>query len=91
MNENLAIAVVGNFKFLLKHFNKFFKNITLEGNYSGDILVITTYFAPTFLLFKITASPNVQVLRFKKIKLLLRAFCSVFRSTLCSSCNTSGV
>ena len=68
MNENLAIAVVGNFKFLLKHFNKFFKNITLEGNYSGDILVITTYFAPTFLLFKITASPNVQVLRFKKIK-----------------------
>ena len=48
MSEN-AVAVVGDFKFLYKYFSKFLNNLTVNGKYSGDLLVITSRFNPTFM------------------------------------------
>ena len=49
MNQNIAIAVVADFKFLYKHFNNFYLDLTKKGKYKGTILIIT-FFSPTFLI-----------------------------------------
>tara|TARA_B100001996_G_C18586473_1_gene564386 strand:+ start:304 stop:1092 length:789 start_codon:yes stop_codon:yes gene_type:complete len=75
MNEKnyLAIALVGDLKYLYKYFNKAYNQIRNEGNYPGEIVVITNYLCPTFLIKNIKKSNNVFVLRFKKIKFDKRA------------------
>jgi len=68
MQKNLAVTVVGDFKFLLKYFNKFYKNLISEGSYKGDIVVLTHYLVPTFLISNILKNKNVYVMRFKKVR-----------------------
>lgn len=67
MKKNLAVCVVGDFKYLYKYFSKFKRDIRLNGNYSGEIVVLTSIWCPTFLLSSIYER-NITVLRFKKIR-----------------------
>ena len=51
MKENKkAVAVVGNFKFLMKHANTFISNLRNQGKYQGELLILTSFFTPTFLI-----------------------------------------
>ncbi len=67
INNELAICVLGNFKYLKKHFNTFYDELTVQGNYKGTILILTSYFTPTFLISS-TYKSNVIILRNKDIK-----------------------
>lgn len=67
MNE-YAVAVVGNFKFLYKYFPKFLNNLITNGKYSGDLIILTSRFSPTFLISDIRKNKNVKILRFKGIR-----------------------
>ena len=69
MKKNSSVvAVVGNYKFLKKHLNKFVKELTINGCYSGEVLVLTSYLTPTFLLnsFKIYENLTDQQLANKR-------------------------
>ena len=50
IDNNIAVAVVGDFKFLYKYFNNFYSNLRVNGKYKGDLLILTNYLNPTFLL-----------------------------------------
>ena len=63
-----AIAVVGDFKFLRKYFSTFMSCLTDEGNYKGEVLVLTSKITPTFLIRSIHKNSKVKVLRFNNIK-----------------------
>ena len=43
-----VIAVVGNFKFLKNNFNNLYNQLRGDGNYRGEILIITSKFTPAF-------------------------------------------
>lgn len=67
--ENITtVAVVADFKYLHNYFENFNKQLRTKGNFKGDLLIITTYFCPTFLIRGISKKNKVIVLRFKKIK-----------------------
>ena len=68
LKNDIAIAVTGNFKYLYKYFNKIYNDIRKKGMYSGEILVLTTFLCPTFLIKSISKHNSVKVLRFHKIK-----------------------
>ena len=63
-----CVAVVGNFKYLIKYFPRFYNEITTKGKYKDDIIIITTYLSPTFLIPEVIRNKNIKVLRFKKIR-----------------------
>jgi len=65
--DNNAVAVVGDFKYLSKYFSKFISNLTHKGKFNGDVLVLTSYLTPTFLIPSMWKNKNIKVLRFKKI------------------------
>ncbi len=67
MNEN-AVAIVADFRFLKRHFTRFFNNLTSNGKYKGDLLIITSRFNPTFLIKDIKKNENIKVIRFNKIR-----------------------
>tara|TARA_B100001250_G_scaffold169750_1_gene146196 strand:- start:29720 stop:30502 length:783 start_codon:yes stop_codon:yes gene_type:complete len=73
MNNRIAIAVVGDFRYLRKHFATFFSELRENGNFDGEILVITSFFTPTILIKKISKKNKVKVLRFPKIKFSSKA------------------
>lgn len=66
--NNVAIALVANFKFLRKHFNRLLMEIRNYGKFDGEVIVITSIFCPTFLIKYLDKKNNVKVIRFKKIK-----------------------
>ena len=70
MNSSTKIAVcfVADFKYLFKNFNRIYRELRGTGNYQGEILVITSFLAPTFLIKKLRRKNKVTVFRFKKIK-----------------------
>ena len=69
MNKNkTAVAVVANFKFLRKHANIFISNLRNQGEYQGELLILTTLITPTFLIKIIKKDTNVTVIRLPKIK-----------------------
>ena len=65
-NQGLAVCVVGNFKYLRRYFNTFYNELTKKGNYRGTVIVLTSYFTPTFLI-RHTYRKNVTSLRNKDI------------------------
>lgn len=67
-NKKKAIAIVSDFNFLRKNLNRFYTELREVGNYKGEIVIITTYFCPTFLFKIINKKNNIKVLRFFKIK-----------------------
>ena len=68
MKKDLAVCVVADFKYLYRYFYSFKRDLQLNGNYFGEILIITSLLSPTFLLPS-TYSSKVKILRKKKIKL----------------------
>ena len=70
MNASTKIAVcfVADFKYLFKNFNRVYRELRGTGNYQGEILVITSFLAPTFLIKKLRRKNKAVVYRFKKIK-----------------------
>jgi len=67
MNNSTVVAVVANYKYLRKYFNNFISQIRVNGKYSGEVLIITSYFTPTFLISKIRKDVNAKIVRFKKV------------------------
>ncbi len=68
MKDKIAVCVVVNFKFLKKYFNVFINDLRNNGNYQGEVLIVTDYFTPTFMFPKILFDSRVKVRRFKRIK-----------------------
>ena len=52
MKDKIAVCVVGDFKFLYKYFNRFIDELRINGNYQGEVLILTDYFTPTFIFLK---------------------------------------
>ena len=48
--NSVAVCVVGNFKFLRKYLNKFVFQVRETGKFEGDIIILTSFFTPAFLL-----------------------------------------
>ena len=65
--NSVAVCVVGNFKYLRKYLNKFINQVRETGKFDGDIIVLTSFFNPTFLL-RLSSKEKVNFIRFKKIK-----------------------
>ena len=63
-----AVCFVADFKYLYKNFKRINNELRTKGNYKGEVLIITSIFAPTFLIKEIRKYKNVQVIRFRKIK-----------------------
>ncbi len=69
MKENKkAVAVVADFKFLRKYATTFISNLRNQGNYQGEVLILTSLITPTFLIKIIKKDNNVSVVRLPKIK-----------------------
>ena len=68
MKDKIAVCVVVNFKFLYKYFNRFIDELRINGNYQGEVLILTDYFTPTFIFPKILFDSKVKVRRFNRIK-----------------------
>ena len=66
--DKIAVCVVGDFKFLYKYFNRFIDELRINGNYQGEVLILTDYFTPTFIFPKILFDSKVKVRRFNRIK-----------------------
>jgi len=60
MKDKIAVCVVGDFKFLYKYFNRFIDELRINGNYQGEVLILTDYFTPTFILL-LTAPAGVNI------------------------------
>ena len=66
--SNTAVCFVADFKYLHKNFARIYNQLRTNGKYRDDIVIITNYFSPTFLIKDIRKKNGVNVLRFKKIK-----------------------
>lgn len=66
--KSKAIAVVGNFKFLLKHLNSFLINLEKNGNYKGDVVILTNKFSPSWFIKKIVSYPKITIIKLPKIR-----------------------
>ena len=53
------LHIVVNFKFLRKYYKKFINNLRVEGNYKGDVVIITSKLTPVFL-FKSSNFKNIH-------------------------------
>ncbi len=62
-----VVAVVGNYKFLKKYLHKFISELTVNGCYDGEVLVLTSYFTPTFLIDSFKKYQNLTIIRFPNI------------------------
>lgn len=70
VNSKFAVCVAANPKYIYKYLDSFIKNLRIEGNYKGTVIVITNFFASKFL-FKImfqNRDKNLRFLKFKKTK-----------------------
>ena len=67
MNSKFAVCVVADFKYLIKYFSYFKKNLQNEGKYDVEILIITSVLTPTFFLPS-TFGSKIKILRKKKIR-----------------------
>ena len=67
--SNTAVAVVGNYKFLIKHLNKFIFQLRQNGKFNDDLVVITNYSVFTYLIqiLIMFRYKNITFLRFNNI------------------------
>ncbi len=68
IQKDYAIAVVGDLKFLFKHLNKFTNSLKKNGNYDGDLIILTNKFSPRWLIKAMINYDKVKILKFSKIK-----------------------
>mgnify|MGYP006097198467 CR=1 FL=1 len=72
-NENIktkgkAIAVVGNFIFLLKHLNSFLIGLEKKGNYNDDVVVLTNNLSPAWLIKRLVSYPKITIVKLPNVK-----------------------
>lgn len=67
-SSKTVICFVANFKYLFKNFPRIYEELRNKGNYKGEILIITSLLAPTFLIKEIRNKYGVKIMRFPKIK-----------------------
>ena len=68
--KKIALAVVGNYNYLVKNLHSFMSNLKFNGKFEGDVIILTSFFTPTFLIPTIWKFKNIKILRFKRIKFL---------------------
>ena len=68
MENDLAVAIVGDFKYLRRHLNNFINKIRQVGNYSGEIIILTSYLVPTIFFESVRKDKKIKILRFKKAR-----------------------
>lgn len=68
MKPDTSIAIVADFKYLRRYAKKFFIQLEDNGNFHGEIILITSKITPTFIFKSIRNNKNIKILRFKKIK-----------------------
>ena len=67
-SNKLAIAIVGDFKYLRKYLFSFINQVREIGKYEGEILIITSLFTPTIFFQFFLKDKNIKIYRFGKIK-----------------------
>ena len=65
--NEIAVCVVGDYKFLRKYLDNFVDQVRDRGNYKGEILVLTSKVTPTFLI-KVKNKNKLTYKKFTKIK-----------------------
>lgn len=68
MSTDTTVAIVANFKYLKRYANNFFKQLRTNGNFNGEVILITSKITPTFIFKAIRNDKNIRILRFNKIK-----------------------
>lgn len=68
MKNEVAICVVGDFRFLRRHFKNLFSELTENGKYSGEVVILTSKITPVLLIKGIRKNKKVIVIRQKKIR-----------------------
>ena len=68
--KNICVAVVADYKFLIKYFYKFDRNLRRNGRFKNQLVVITNFNFLTYLyqLLIIFKFPKTKFLRFRNIK-----------------------
>tara|TARA_B100001057_G_scaffold498086_1_gene604050 strand:- start:232 stop:1035 length:804 start_codon:yes stop_codon:yes gene_type:complete len=66
-SNDLVICFVGNFKYLRRNFKNISYELSENAKYTGDILLITSIFTPTFLIKSIRKEKKLHIFRFQKI------------------------
>ena len=61
-----AVCFVSDFKYLYKNFYRIHDQLRTKGKYKGDIVVITSFLSPTFLIKDIRKDNRVSVFGSKK-------------------------
>ncbi len=67
-SNKLAIAVVGDFRYLRKYLFSFVNQVRKIGKYKDEIIVITSLFTPTIFFKLFLRDKNIKIYRFRKIK-----------------------
>ncbi len=67
-HNEIAVCFVGNYRYLRKHYKNISNELKLVAKYHGDILLITSFFTPTFLIKSIRREKRLTIFRFRKIK-----------------------
>lgn len=73
MNADTTVAIVANFKYLKRHANNFFEQLRKNGNFNGEVILITSKITPTFLIKAIRKDSNLRIMRFNKVLLSKQA------------------
>lgn len=66
--SNTAICIVANFKYLKRHLNNFTYELRTIGKFSGELILITHLFTPTFLFSVLRRDKNLTIIRKKNVK-----------------------
>lgn len=67
-HTEIAVCFVGDYQYLRKHYKNISNELKLVANYHGDILLITSFLTPTFLIKSIRREKKLTIFRFRKIK-----------------------
>lgn len=66
-DKKIALALVADFKYLYQYFSNMYKRIRVEGQYDGEVILLTGKYTPTLFIKEIRRRNNVSVFRFPKI------------------------
>jgi hypothetical protein len=67
-SKKITLCIVADFRYLLKNFNRLYRQLRDIGEYSGDILVISNFFTFKLFIKNLREANNVYLYKFKKIK-----------------------
>lgn len=67
MSIDTTVAIVANFKYLKRYIDSFLNQLRKNGNFNGEVVLITSRITPTFIFKSIRKDKNITILRFNKI------------------------